>query len=147
MKKILLLILSVFIIYALLVFLSPETSSKIEEMFGFSGTTDKIRNIKTQFDTTVTDVPSPQEVKSWALDIRDSLKNGLDLTKWKIDSVRSTLSWAQESFNETMDTIDTTIETVKSAKEAVDKFSEKWDALQQIGDSIKWSIDTESGIK
>lgn len=137
MKKFLLIIVCVVVIYGLLIFLSPETSSKIESLVGFPGFTENIRGAKDQFDTAVTDVPSAQEFKSWALDIRDTIKWGLDTTKEKIDGVRSTLSTAEDTLNDTLDTIDTAVETVNEAKETVNDLSEKAESLKEIGNTLR----------
>lgn len=142
MKKFLLIVICVISIYILLIFLSPETSSKIESLLWFSWTTDKIHSFKKTFDWAITDVPSAQEFKSWAIDIWNTLKWSLDTTKSKIDSVRSTLSWAQDSLNSTLDTFDTAVETVKNAKETVDGLNEKTDSLKNLWEAIKWTVNT-----
>jgi hypothetical protein len=137
MKKIFLIIVCIIVIYGLLIFLSPETSSKIESLVGFPGITENIRWAKTQFDDAVTDIPTAGEFKSWALDIKDSIKWGLDTTKEKIDGVRSSLSSAEDTLNDTLDTIDTAVETVSTAKDTVNDLSEKAEALKEIGNTIR----------
>ena len=137
MKNFFLIILCIFVIYGLLIFLSPDTSSKIESLIWFPWFTENIRGAKTDFDNIVTDVPSANEFKSWALDIRDSIKWGLDTTKEKIDWVRSTLSSAEETLNDTLDTIDTAVETVNEAKETVNDLNEKAQWLKDLGNSLR----------
>ena len=125
------------VIYGLLMFLLPQATSKFESLIGIPGFTENIRWAKSQFDEVVTEVPSADEFKSGALDIRDTIKGGLDTTKEKIDWVRSTLSSAENTFNDTMDTIDTAVETVNSAKDTVNDLSEKAESLRDIGNSIR----------
>lgn len=135
----------VFVIVSYLswVFLAPDITKTIEGAVWLSGTTDEIRSFKDSFDDIVTDIPSVAEFKSWAIDIGNTVKWWLDSTKEKIDDVRVTLSWAQDTFNNTMDTIDSTIETVKWAKDSVQKFNESNEWLMKLWDSIKWTVNTD----
>lgn len=143
MKKILLFLLCLVILYGLTIFLAPEISSRLEKTIWFSWTTDSIRNFKSQFDDVVTDIPSVDEFKTGAEDVKNTLQDWLNTTKWKIDSVRSTFSWAQDTINETFDTIDWAIETVKNARETVDDLSKKTESLQNLWDILQWSVNTE----
>ena len=137
MKNFFLIILCVIVIYGLLIFLSPDTSSKIESLIGVSWFTENIRGAKDKFDDAVTDVPSASELKTGASDIRDSIRWGLDTTKEKIDWVRSTFESAEETFNDTLDTIDTAVETVNEAKETVNDLNEKAQGLKDLGNSLR----------
>jgi hypothetical protein len=133
----------VIVSYLSWVFLAPDITKTIEGAVWLSGTTDEIREFKNSFDDIVTDIPSVAEFKSWAIDIGNTVKWGLNTTKGKIDDIRVTLSWAQDSINNTFDAIDSTIESVKWAKETVQKFNESNEWLIKLWDSIRWTVNTD----
>lgn len=139
-KKLLLLILSILVLYGVLVFLAPKISSSVESFVWIPGITEKIHSSKEDFDNIVTNVPSKQEFKSWAIDISDTIKWGLDSTKDKIDNVRVTLSWAQNTIDETFDNIDQAVETVKEVKEVVEKLKSPAEKLQNLGENIQSTV-------
>lgn len=140
LKKILLLVPCLIILYLVTVFMSPKISSTLEWSLWVPGTTEKIQQWKEKFDDIVTNVPSREEFKSWALDISNTLKGWLDTTKEKIDNVRSTLSWAQDGINETFDKIDTAVETVKDAKESIEKIKNPVENLGELRNNIKSTV-------
>ena len=125
------------------VFLAPDITKTIEDVVWMSGTTDEIRSFKNSFNDIVTDIPSAAEFKSWAIDIGNTVKWGLDSTKEKIDDVRVTLSWAQDTLNSTMQTIDSTIESVQSAKDSVEEFKESNAWLMKLWETIRWTVNTD----
>lgn len=142
MVKVLFTIIALAVTYLLGVFLTPDFTSKIESSIGLSGTTDSIRNFKDGLDEIATDIPSANEFKSGAFDIGNTVRGWLDSTKQKIDDVRVTLSGAKDTIDSTFDTFDTAVDTVKSARDTVEKLKNSDEALWELWESLKWSVNT-----
>lgn len=121
--------------YGLTVFMSPETSSTIDKALWISGFSEKIRWGKTTFDTSITDIPSLGEFKSWALDMSQKLSNGIDTTKEKIDTVRWGAQKVEETFNDAKNTYDDAKETFDAVKGTVDEMSGK---IQEFEWVVEW---------
>lgn len=128
------------------VFKTPELADSIGNTFGFPHLTSQIREIKKSFDWVVTHVPSQDEIKdalaetkSGALKIKDGFIDGVEVTKDKIDTVRVTLSWAEQkiedakdAYNKTVDFIDETGKKIDQVKQTIEDTSKVIEEVQNI---------------
>ncbi len=118
MKKILLLIIILFIWYLILVFKAPSIAKSIENIFWIEWLWTKIIIIETNYNY------FSQE------NIKDTFINWINKTKDKIDDFRLTLSWAENKYNNTK----------KIINESLDKIDKTKDVIQDIQEIISsWS--------
>lgn len=134
MKKILLTILIIFVLYILAIFVSPTFAEKIWWLIPplkiFNENVLKIKNI---FDKTVTDLPTKEELNdvynktlSWATIVWKKIENWTNKAKEKIDDVRNTLSWAEAKYNEVNQFIDEKEKQIDETKELINKITSTW---------------------
>lgn len=116
--------------YGMLCFIAPSVASTLDKVIGIPGLSDTIRWKKSQIDESITNVSSISEFTSGAMDAKDSIINGVEVTKEKIDTVRQ---WAQK-IEETYEDTKETIEDVKTIYN---------EAQTQIGE-VKQVVDTIS---
>ncbi len=150
MKKLILLLVIFATLYIVAVFQFPELTDKM----GLSDINNQIRDGKDTYDNVVTDIPTKNEVVdtygqafSWAVDIGNTIKWKIDITKDKIDTVRGTLWEAEQKYNdikqtveETKQFIDTTSEKIEEIKWTVEKVSEISDKIWEVTDVFSsWS--------
>lgn len=120
--KIILILLIPTVWYGITVFASPETASKIDNLIWLSGFSENIRGTKSNLDTAITDIPSINEFKSWALDIKDTVIDGVSSTKETIDSVRWGVQKVEETYNQAVDTYDSTKDAIDEANRKITEF-------------------------
>lgn len=144
LKKLLLLLIILFTVYLILVFVSPTLADKIELFIWKQWLNEKIRSLKWNVDETYTNIPSKDEfidtinqAKIQAeIKAKDAL-NWVNEVKWNIDEVRSTLSWAANTYNE----VKTSIETTKAQVETwVNAIKTTADTLNQVSNTINWAL-------
>ncbi len=143
-KKLLFIILIVITLYLVSIFISPTLADKIENSIWVTWFNQKIRDLKSWVDSTYTNIPSKDEfidtlnqAKNQAeIKAKDAL-NGVSEVKWNIDEVRSTLSWAANTYNE----VKTSIETTKAQVEnGVNTIKTTADTLNQVSNTINWAL-------
>lgn len=128
------------------VFKAPELADSIWNTFGFPNLTSYIRDFKSWFDEAITHVPSQEEIqekiaqtKSWALKIKDGIITWVETTKNKVDDVRESLSWAEQTlqdaknaYNKTVDFIDETGKKIDEVKKTIEDTSKVIEEVQNI---------------
>lgn len=136
----------IFTLFVVSVFKAPEIADSIGNTFGFPNFTEKIREFKSWFDGVVTHVPSQQEIqnalaetKSWAIKLKDGFIDWVEITKDKIDTVRETLSWAEQkiedakdAYNKTIDFIDETGNKINEVKQTIEDTSKVIEDVQNL---------------
>lgn len=136
----------IFTLFVVSVFKAPEIADSIGNTFGFPNLTEKIREFKSWFDGVVTHVPSQQEIqnalaetKSWAIKLKDGFIDWVEITKDKIDTVRETLSWAEQkiedakdAYNKTIDFIDETGNKINEVKQTIEDTSKVIEDVQNL---------------
>jgi len=144
-------LISVIIItsYGATVFLNPSLASNIDSTIGLHWFSEKLRWGKENFDNAITDIPSLNEVRTWALDAKEKFLEGVDTTKETIDSVRGWVQKAENTYNEARETMDQAKETFDQAKETFDSVTGKVWEIQWVVDDIQkiwswsWSLERE----
>ncbi len=77
-----------------------------------------------------------------AKDIYDkAVEQGKDV-KQKIDTVRATLSWAQDTVNKTIETANTVIETWKEIQNKIGEVKDSLNDVTKLWNSIGWLVST-----
>ncbi len=137
MKKILLLILILIVLYGLSVFAMPQVSSTIDNAVGMPWFSEKLRWGKDTFDNTVTDIPSLNEFKSWALDAQKKFLDGVDSTKDTIDTVRGWAQKVEDTYNWAKETYDQAKNTLDEAKQTFEDLSGKVQEVQGVVESVQ----------
>lgn len=136
----------IFTLFVVSVFKAPEIADSIGNTFGFPNLTEKIREFKSWFDGVVTHVPSQQEIqkalaetKSWAIKLKDGFIDWVEITKDKIDTVRETLSWAEQkiedakdAYNKTIEFIDETGNKINEVKQTIEDTSKVIEDVQNL---------------
>lgn len=67
---------------------------------------------------------------------KNEINNTVNETKWKIDSVRKTLSWAEQ-------TIDKAWKVIEKWKEAVEWATEVFNDVEKMNDAIIWTVNED----
>lgn len=134
MKKFLLIILIIFVLYIIAVFKLPTFANKIWSFLWLEKFNEFIVSFSDRFNNTVTDIPSKEEVLdtynktlSWANEVKKDLIRWADSTKLYIDKLRLSLSWAENKINnisnritETKKIINTTIDNAEVIKTKIE---------------------------
>lgn len=121
MKKLISLVILILALYGVSVFLAPDIASKIDELVGMSGLSETIRWSKENIDTTITNIPSASEFKSWALDIKDKVINGVETTKDTIDTIRSWAQQVEDAYSGALDTYNSLKWTLENAQDKIEQ--------------------------
>ncbi len=66
----------------------------------------------------------------------NEIKNTVDETKWKIDNVRKTLSWAEQ-------TIDKAWKVIEKWKETIEWATEVFNDVERMNDWIIWTVNKD----
>lgn len=136
MKKSILTILIIFVLYILLVFVAPGLADKVGWAIWLQWFNDIVRDLKKKWDETITNYPQIKEdvenrlseAQSGALELKNTVAEGVKDTKEKIDTVRETLEDTRWSIEETVNSINNTVDKV-------------W----ELSDSVKWVVSNSSG--
>lgn len=134
LKNLLLFIIILITLYLLAVFNAPNLANNIENIIWIEGLWNKITNFKSTTDWVVTNIPSREEFNkayddfySWALEFKDNIETWADITKDKINTIRETVWWSQETYEDIK-------EWIKDAKDFIDSAS--W-VINQTKDIIE----------
>lgn len=135
-KKLILLLVILFVLYVLSVFMMPQVASQIDSILGIPGFSQSIKGTKDNIDKAITNIPTTGEFKSGALDIKDTFIDGVGTTKETIDSIRGGAQQVEETYNEVKDTFDELKDTYDNAVNAFSGAKEKIDEVQWVIDSV-----------
>jgi hypothetical protein len=126
MKKLILILLIIWISYILIIFKLPTLASTISENLWLKNIQNFIIKFKKDVDRVSTDpaikdkiIDSVNKTVSWGIDLKNKIVDRVDKTKEKIDDVRKTLSWAEEKFNSLKESYNKAMELVDETKETL----------------------------
>jgi len=131
-KKIIALIILIFALYGVSIFLLPQVASQIDTIIGMPWFSEKVRGNKVVMEGAITDIPSVNEFKSWALDAKDTFLNGVDVTKQKIDTLREWAQKAEETYNQAKDTYDSLKETLSGATQTIEEIGDVIESVNNV---------------
>ena len=138
-KNIILILVILITLYIVWLFVFPEKTRSIWDYIWLQSFNDFVISFKWDVDKTSTKYDSTdinlKKIQSWATEMIDSMSNSAkDLidTVWnwakdlkdKVDSVRSTASWVEKTYNELKNQMEDASKTVQEAQEKVKKFNE-----------------------
>jgi aryl-phospho-beta-D-glucosidase BglC (GH1 family) len=138
--KLILILLIPIIWYGITVFVAPDTASSIDSTLWIPWFSENIRGTKSNFDSAITDIPSLEEFKSWALDLKDTVVQWVETTKDTIDSVRWWAQKAEDTFNQAKDTYDSTKDAIDEANRKITEFQ----SLLNPRATASWSTITDN---
>jgi len=147
MKKFFLILLIIFVLYIVSIFKLPSFSWFIWNILWIEKFNEFIVSFWTTYNDVVTDIPSKEQVLdtynktlSWAIDIKNTIIDWLDTTKWYVDEIRLSLSWSEDKIDEFKQSItdlkDTYDDTKVIITETVDTVSEIKDRIDTINTAI-----------
>ena len=148
-NKLFLFILLFSTLLLLLVFNVPNTALFIEKNLNITWFTTSVENFKKYYYEVILNIPLKEEVTdryhkvlnesiSWATYYKDKIVEKGEFTKWKIDSIRKSISWVVDDYNKTVNVINTTSDTINDwIKMASWKIN---DTIEKIN-SASWKID------
>jgi len=149
MKKIVLFLLIVFVLYTLAVFQFPEFADSFGNKIGLESYNNFVRSFKSTMDKTSTNIPSLDEAKnaydqtlSGANALKDTFIDGVNTTKTTIDTIRETASGVQDTYNKTVETITTVKQTVDGVTETLSGVTSTLGNLDSMRDGIMKSVNT-----
>ena len=138
-KNVILILVILITLYIVWLFVFPEKTRSIWDYIWLQSFNDFVISFKWDVDKTSTKYDSTdinlKKIQSWATEMIDSMRNSAkDLidTVWnwakdlkdKVDSVRSTASWVEKTYNELKNQMEDASKTVQEAQEKVKKFNE-----------------------
>jgi len=130
-KKLILSLIILFIWYVLLIFTLPSIASWIENLLGINWFNNKIIELKEFFNDKSTSIPKTDEILSWAIDFKNNVINSVDTTKEKIDSIRKTMSWVENTYNDIKNWYDDVVNFIDTNSWKIDSIKT---TIQQISD-------------
>ena len=128
-KNVILILVILITLYIVWLFVFPEKTRSIWDYIWLQSFNDFVISFKWDVDINL------KKIQSWATEMIDSMSNSAkDLidTVWnwakdlkdKVDSVRSTASWVEKTYNELKNQMEDASKTVQEAQEKVKKFNE-----------------------
>ena len=138
-KNVILILVILITLYIVWLFVFPEKTRSIWDYIWLQSFNDFVISFKWDVDKTSKKYDSTdinlKKIQSWATEMIDSMSNSAkDLidTVWnwakdlkdKVDSVRSTASWVEKTYNELKNQMEDASKTVQEAQEKVKKFNE-----------------------
>lgn len=112
--------------YGVTIFVAPEVASSVDRVLGIDGFSDSIRGSKIELEWAITDIPSIDEFKSWALDIQNKISVGVESTKDTIDTIRDWAQQAEDTYNKAKNTLDKARDTIDNINQ---RTQELWAAF------------------
>jgi len=132
MKNIFSFLIIIIIAYIVLIFLAPGVSDTIGSFIWTKSLNEKIRIFKTNVDKTATSATWKDDLLKGYSDTIDSARQARDTiiektldTKKKIDDVRNTLSWAEQTVNEAKWVFD-------EANKTINDINQLWNNIKNI---------------
>lgn len=132
LKKIFWTAILLFILFVLAVFKAPEVAKSVANIIGYPNLPESITKLKWTYDQVVTDIPSKEELEkqynstiSWAIELKENIVNWVQTTKNKVDSLRETMSWAEQKIEDLKG-------SYNDAKEFIDEAGKKIDETKKI---------------
>lgn len=130
-----------------MVFKAPDLTKSISDLAWFPKIPEQVIEIKVKYDNIVTDFPTKEELEkqynqtlSWALDLKGKIIDWVLSTKDNVDSLRETMSWAQqkiesirETYNEAKEYIDIAEKKIEETKKIIEDTSKIIDEVKNIG--------------
>jgi methyl-accepting chemotaxis protein len=132
MTKILSLVILLWVLYGVSVFLFPDVAAKIDTLIGKPWFSDSIKKSKSSIDSTVTNIPSASDFKSWTLDIKNKIVDWVEMTKDTINSIRSWAQKVEETYDEALDTYNNIKGTMEDA--------------QKKAETVQWVVESISQL-
>lgn len=130
--------------YGATAFIAPETANRIDSVIWMPWLSQKITWFKSNFDDIVTDIPSVEEFKSGALDIKETVIDWVNTTKETIDDVRWWAQKIENTYNDAREVVDDLSWKVENIKTALDDVQWLWDSISNvINTDLVESIDTK----
>ncbi len=133
MKKILSLIILLFVLYILSIFFVPDTANKIASSLWIELFNQKILELAWKYDETINS-------NSWSINFNwmNDLKNKTTQIKQEIDTKVKT---TQKTIDNIRTNVDTTVKTVNETKKQIDETAknvqETIDTVSKVSNSIK----------
>jgi len=138
LKKLVWLIVLLFVVYVLLVFKAPWVASEIEKAIWIEWFGSKIIESKDKFDYAITKIPTKEELQwaySWALD-------KITEAKEVVDDLRIKAWELEDTYNKASDFIDETSQKIEQAKEIVDNIKEViWSGSTSSWETESWTTE------
>ena len=127
-KNVILILVILITLYIVWLFVFPEKTRSIWDYIWLQSFNDFVISFKWDVDKTSTKYDSTdinlKKIQSWATEMIDSMSNSAKDLKDKVDSVRSTASWVEKTYNELKNQMEDASKTVQEAQEKVKKFNE-----------------------
>jgi len=130
--------------YGVSVFVAPEVASSIDKIIGLPGLSDNLRGTKENLEGAVTDIPSIEELKSWAVDIQKKISSGAEMTKDTIDSIRWWAQKVEETYNDAKETFDDAKQVLDSATDKISNIKQWLDDVEALWNSITNVVNTDA---
>lgn len=129
-KKIFLLFLIIFVLYIVWLFAFTEKTKSFWDEIWLKGFNEFILQFKWKVDeiSNLDAKKTLENIWSWTTNLLDNAWNYAKEIKWKIDSVRSTAQWVENTYNEVKTQID---ETTKNLKEIWEKVNEAKETINK----------------
>ncbi len=150
-KKFIWIVILLWVLYTLGVFYAPAVTDSVGKQLGIEGYNSFVKSFKWNLDQVSTDIPSKWEflqgskaALSGALDLKDTVIWSISETKDKIDSVRSTLSWAESTYNDAKQTFEQAKGFVEWASEKVQKVQQTLNDVSELSESFSDIVDIDS---
>jgi len=124
------------VFYGVSIFMLPSVASTIDNLIGKPWLSDTLRWKKVMFDGVITDIPSINEVKSGAVDLKDKFTTWVDTTKDTIDSIREWAQKAEDTFNDAKETYEDLKDTFDDTKEMFNEAGEKLEQIQWVVEGV-----------
>lgn len=154
LKNFLLWLLIFCIIYILLILNIPSISKKLENTILLNWINNFILQFKWTYNDTIKNVPTQNEFKnaynsiqSWAIDFKENFDLWVDYTKERIDSIRWTLSWVNDSiwdikntYDETKQFIDTNSWVIKNVQDTIQTNSWVIKKVWEVINTYSWAL-------
>lgn len=135
-KKLVLLLVILMTSYGVSIFVAPGVASTIDNLIGMPWLSESLRGKKSLLEWAITDIPSINEVKSWALDFKEKFETWVSTTKDTIDSIRESAQTAEDTYNDVKDTYDELKDTFSGAAQMLGEAGEKLEEIQWVVESV-----------
>lgn len=133
--------------YILMVFLAPDFINKLEKVVWVEWMSEYFITLKDKVNQSLVVLPSPTDLQeryesslSWMTDIKNNIIDGIGATKWAVDTVRITLSWAEDTYNRVEDAFHNAKDTLEGVSDSFSDLRWKIDTIEQATDTIKEKI-------
>jgi hypothetical protein len=148
-RNLFLIIIIFSVLYILAIFKAPIIAWAIEDTLHVNWFNNFILWLSDSYNKVMNKIPTAHEIQnsyntlhSWAIDFKNTVINGVDYTQDKIDKIRGTLSWVEDTYNDIKDWVNDVKVFIDNASWAINNTKHLIENVSEITETLNNTWET-----